>query len=74
MPPEREVLLPLLLPPEKPPERLVVEPLERKFDDELVLRCVVVVPRLVVLLLDEPLERKLLPEDPLFTVVVLRVG
>ena len=64
MPPEREVLLPLLLPPEKPPERLVVEPLERKFDDELLLRCVVVVPRLVVLL----------PEDPLFTVVVLRVG
>ena len=74
MPPERdeEVLL-LLPPPENPPERLVVEPLERKFEEELLLRWVEVVPRLMLLLL-ELLERKLLDEEPLFTAPELRVG
>ena len=74
MPPERdeEVLL-LLLPPENPPERLVEEPLERKFEEVLLLRWVEVVPRLMLLLL-ELLERKLLDEEPLFTAPELRVG
>ena len=74
MPPEREVLpLLLLLPPENPPERLVEEPLERKFEEELLLRWVDVVPRLMLLLL-ELLERKLLLVEPLFTEPELRVG
>ena len=76
MPPERdeEVLL-LLPPPENPPERLVVEPLERKFEEVLLLRWVDVVPRLkLLLLLVELLERKLLDEEPLFTAPELRVG
>lgn len=76
VPPEREVLpLLLLLPPDNPPERLVVEPLERKFEEELLLRWVDVVPRLMLLLLlVELLERKLLDEEPLFTAPELRVG
>ena len=75
MPPEREVLpLLLLLPPENPPERLVEEPLERKFEEELLLRWVEVVPRLKLLLLLELLERKLLLVEPLFTEPELRVG
>ena len=77
MPPERdeEVLLLLLPPLENPPERLVVEPLERKFEEVLLLRWVDVVPRLMLLLLlVELLERKLLDEEPLFTAPELRVG